>query len=43
MSQGTGFAGRIGGFFIESKLTPLLVVAALALGGLAIYLTPREE
>ncbi len=38
-----GLAGRIGAFFIESKLTPLLVIASLALGGLAISLTSREE
>ncbi len=38
-----GPAGRLGRLFIESKLTPLLVLAALALGALAIALTPREE
>jgi multidrug efflux pump subunit AcrB len=41
--EGMGIAGRIGAFFIGSKLTPLLVVAALALGALAVSLTPREE
>ncbi len=39
----TGIAGRIAGLFIDSKLTPLLVIAALALGVLAVSLTPREE
>ena len=39
----TGLAGRIAGLFIDSKLTPLLVIAALALGALAVSLTPREE
>jgi len=41
--EGMGIAGRIGAFFIGSKLTPLLVIAALALGALAVSLTPREE
>jgi multidrug efflux pump subunit AcrB len=43
MTNGIGPAGKLGRFFIDSKLTPLLVVAALALGALAISLTPREE
>ena len=38
-----GPAGRLGRFFIDSKLTPLLVLAALALGALAVSRTPREE
>ncbi len=38
-----GPAGRIGRFFINSKLTPLLVIAALGLGLIAVQLTPREE
>lgn len=38
-----GFAGRIAGAFIGSKLTPLLIIAALLLGGLSILETPREE
>ncbi len=38
-----GVAGKIGAFFINSKITPLIVVASLALGGLAVSLTPREE
>lgn len=43
MSRGLGPAGRLGRFSIQSKLTPLLVVAALGLGALAVHLTPREE
>jgi multidrug efflux pump subunit AcrB len=43
MSRGLGPAGRIGRYSIGSKLTPLLVIAALALGAMAVYLTPREE
>ena len=36
-------AGRVALAFIESKLTPLTITAALLLGGLAIWQTPREE
>ena len=39
----TGPAGRLAQFFVGSKLTPLLVIAALALGLLAVSQTPREE
>ncbi len=38
-----GISGRIAAAFLESKLTPLLVIAALALGVLAVMATPREE
>ena len=38
-----GAAGRIAGFFIDSKLTPLIIAASLMLGGFAIWKTPREE
>ncbi len=40
---GVGASGRIARAFIDNKLTPLLVVAALALGALAVLATPREE
>src|SRR6185437_10023075 len=36
-------AGRIAHGFIQSKLTPLAITAALALGAFAIWQTPREE
>lgn len=39
----TGFAGRIAKQFINSKLTPLLMIAFLAIGVYSSYLTPREE
>jgi multidrug efflux pump subunit AcrB len=39
----TGIAGRIAGTFIESKLTPLIVVASIMLGIFAVIVTPREE
>ncbi len=38
-----GFAGRVADAFLESKLTPLLIAASLALGSLALLATPREE
>src|SRR6185312_10917491 len=38
-----GFAGRIARAFIDSKLSPLLIIAALLLGGLSILETPRAE
>ncbi len=38
-----GLAGRIAHAFVDSKLTPLLIAASLALGALALMLTPREE
>ncbi|HSC33713.1 MAG TPA: efflux RND transporter permease subunit [Thermodesulfobacteriota bacterium] len=38
-----GIAGRIARTFIESKLTPLVVIASLALGIFAVIITPREE
>lgn len=39
----TGFAGKIAGAFINSKLTPLIVAASLLLGLFAVKMTPREE
>lgn len=38
-----GMAGRMAQAFIDSRLTPLLVVASLLLGVFAIVATPREE
>ncbi len=38
-----GVAGRIAHAFIDSKLTPLIVGAALLLGVFAVQMTPREE
>lgn len=43
MSAARGVAGRIAGAFIHSRLTPLIVVASLALGVGAVMLIPREE
>ena len=38
-----GVAGGIAAFFIDSKLTPLLIIASLLLGAFAVAMTPREE
>src|SRR5579862_9421688 len=42
-SSGGGLAGQVARGFIDSKLTPLVIVAALLLGAFAILRTPREE
>lgn len=39
----SGFAGKLAGLFIDSKLTPLAIVGSLLLGILAIVMLPREE
>src|ERR1039457_1961908 len=38
-----GIAGRIARTFIDSKLTPLLVITSILLGTAATLLLPREE
>ena len=38
-----GASGRIAKAFLESKLTPLLVVFSLLVGAFAVLVTPREE
>ena len=43
LSQSLRLAGRIAHTFIDSKLTPLVIVAALVLGAFSILKTPREE
>lgn len=42
-NQRLGTAGRIARAFIQSKLTPLAIVAALLIGTFSILQTPREE
>jgi len=42
-AKGLRLAGRIAHTFIDSKLTPLVIVAALLLGAFSILKTPREE
>jgi len=38
-----GIAGRIAAFFIDSPLTPLLLLATLGIGVLGLLTTPRQE
>ena len=38
-----GAAGRLAAAFIDSKLTPLFILASMALGALAVLALPREE
>jgi multidrug efflux pump subunit AcrB len=38
-----GIAGRVAHAFIDSKLTPLIIIASVLLGLLAVLLLPREE
>jgi len=41
--RGPGIAGRIAAVFIDSPLTPLLLLAALGVGILGLLATPRQE
>ena len=43
MAQPYGMAGRLAAAFVNSKLTPLFIVASMALGALAVMALPREE
>ncbi len=43
MTAPLGAAGRMAAAFINSKLTPLVILASMALGGLAVVVLPREE
>jgi len=38
-----GMAGRLAAAFVNSKLTPLIIIASLLLGVFAVIRTPREE
>ncbi len=38
-----GLAGRLAHYFIDSKLTPILILVSLALGAFAVITTPKEE
>ncbi len=38
-----GLAGRLASFFINSKLTPIAVIASILLGVFAVQMLPREE
>jgi len=39
----SGFAGRLAGYFVTSKLTVIGIIASLLLGIMAVALLPREE
>src|SRR5574339_1223793 len=43
MARTRGAAGRMAAAFIHSKLTPLFILASMALGALAVLALPREE
>jgi len=43
MARSLGISGRVAQAFLNSKLTPLVTVASLAVGLLGIMATPREE
>ena len=43
MKHTAGTAGRIAKFFIDSKLTPLAIIASILLGVAAVIALPREE
>ena len=43
MSRSLGLAGKIAHGFVDSKLTPLIIGAAILLGAFAVWQTPREE
>jgi multidrug efflux pump subunit AcrB len=42
-SSELGLAGRVARTFIDSKLTPLIVIASVLLGAFAVVMLPREE
>jgi multidrug efflux pump subunit AcrB len=41
--ENLGLSGKIANIFIQSKLTPLVVIASILLGLFAVIVTPREE
>ncbi|MCP4540180.1 MAG: efflux RND transporter permease subunit [Chloroflexi bacterium] len=43
MKDTSGMAGKIAEFFIDSKLTPLIIIASILLGIAAVVALPREE
>ncbi len=42
-SHSHGFAGRLASVFVESRLTPIMIIASLLLGVMAVVMLPREE
>ena len=43
MNTPLGVSGRVAAFFQTARITPLLALVALLLGGFAVLVTPREE
>jgi multidrug efflux pump subunit AcrB len=43
MTPHLGLAGKVAQAFIDSKLTPLIVIASVLLGTFAVVMLPREE
>jgi multidrug efflux pump subunit AcrB len=43
MKEHLGLAGRIAAYFIDSKLTALIIASSVILGVFAVIATPREE
>jgi len=41
--ENLGIAGRVARAFIDSKLTPLIIIASVLLGVVAVIMLPREE
>ena len=41
--ESLGLAGKVARAFIDSKLTPLIVIASILLGAFAVVMLPREE
>ncbi len=39
---GLNIAGRLAGAFLESKITPLMILFLFMIGALALFMTPRE-
>ncbi|TAK96768.1 MAG: efflux RND transporter permease subunit, partial [Verrucomicrobia bacterium] len=42
-AESLGLAGKIARTFIDSKLTPLIIIASVLLGAFAVVMLPREE
>jgi multidrug efflux pump subunit AcrB len=42
-SSKDGFAGNLARIFVHSKLTPVIAIASIFLGIMAVWLTPKEE
>ncbi|MFM9081549.1 MAG: efflux RND transporter permease subunit [Opitutaceae bacterium] len=38
-----GISGRVAGAFVQSKLTPIAIIASVLLGLFAVWMLPREE